>query len=246
MPLEFFIMLSSIAGLKGTVSQSNYAAGNTFQDAFAHWRQAQGLPALTIDVGFVVDIGWTASNPELLRAGKEGGEEEITSQDLMNLIEYHIMSWSNYRDGGASQTNVPPSAQVAIGVGANRSRTALLSHMKAIRASGSPAAGGVTTARKQISLKEKLNAAGNDVVTRSEIMEAALGDKMAQLLLLPRENVHLDDTFASHGVDSLVAVEIRSWVGKELDAKLVVSDILNGQTAIKDVVRHIALNKTVA
>ena len=72
-----------------------------------------------------------------------------------------------------------------------------------------------------------------------------LGDKLAQLLLLPRENVHLDDTFASYGVDSAVAVEIRSWVGKELGGMLVVSEILTRQTTNRDVVKEI-IEKRVA
>jgi NAD(P)-dependent dehydrogenase (short-subunit alcohol dehydrogenase family) len=34
-PLDFFTMLSSVSGLVGQLGQSNYAAGNTFLDAFA-------------------------------------------------------------------------------------------------------------------------------------------------------------------------------------------------------------------
>lgn len=33
--LDFFIMLSSLSGIVGSRGQANYAAGNTFQDAFA-------------------------------------------------------------------------------------------------------------------------------------------------------------------------------------------------------------------
>jgi len=50
-------MLSSIAGITGNPSQSNYAAGNTFKDALAHHRIPQGLPALGIDGGIVTLVG---------------------------------------------------------------------------------------------------------------------------------------------------------------------------------------------
>jgi NAD(P)-dependent dehydrogenase (short-subunit alcohol dehydrogenase family) len=42
--LDFFILLSSSAGILGSFSQGNYCAGNTFQDAFARFRAGLGLP----------------------------------------------------------------------------------------------------------------------------------------------------------------------------------------------------------
>lgn len=52
--LEFFICLSSVSGIMGRAAQSNYAAGNCFQDAFA---QAHvGHPHtqyISIDVGAI-------------------------------------------------------------------------------------------------------------------------------------------------------------------------------------------------
>ena len=232
-------MLSSVAGIQGGASQSNYAAGNTFQDAFAHWRRAQGLPALAIDIGYVADVGWTASNADLRRVAQEHRQTPITSQELMTLIEYHVTSWFEISERGGSSNFTAPSAQVAVGLSENLPESALFSHIKASRARVSPAAGSLTQSAKQDSVKVKLDAVGNDKIALGDIIETVLADKLAQLLLLPRENVRLDDTFASHGVDSLVAVEIRSWVGKELEGKLVVSEILTGQATIKDVVKEI-------
>lgn len=55
--LDFFTMLSSISGIVGTAGQTNYCAGNSFQDAFALYRHSLGLPAHTIDLGIVEDVG---------------------------------------------------------------------------------------------------------------------------------------------------------------------------------------------
>lgn len=49
--LEFFVMFGSAGSVIAAPGQGNYAAGNAFLDAFAYYRQAQGLPALTIGWG---------------------------------------------------------------------------------------------------------------------------------------------------------------------------------------------------
>jgi acyl carrier protein len=59
--LEFFVMFGSAGSVIASPGQGNYAAANAFLDAFAHYRQAQGLPALTIgwgpwSVGMVEDL----------------------------------------------------------------------------------------------------------------------------------------------------------------------------------------------
>jgi NAD(P)-dependent dehydrogenase (short-subunit alcohol dehydrogenase family) len=55
--LDFFVMLSSSSGIAGTRGQANYAAGNTFLDALAHYRVSCGLKAVSINVGPVLVTG---------------------------------------------------------------------------------------------------------------------------------------------------------------------------------------------
>ncbi len=61
LPLDFFILYSSIASLLGSPGQGNYSAANTFLDTLAHYRQSQGLPAMSINWSPWAEAGMAAN-----------------------------------------------------------------------------------------------------------------------------------------------------------------------------------------
>ena len=63
MDLDIFMMHSSVASVFGNYCQTNYAAGNAFEDSFAHYRKSLGLPAQTINWG-ALEVGM-GSDPRL-------------------------------------------------------------------------------------------------------------------------------------------------------------------------------------
>ncbi|XP_062585462.1 uncharacterized protein LOC134247147 [Saccostrea cucullata] len=70
MDLDYFVMHSSIVSLLGNKSQTNYAAGNAFMDAFAYYRRSTGRAAQVINWG-------------LLAVGM-GADQNIQSVNAMN------------------------------------------------------------------------------------------------------------------------------------------------------------------
>lgn len=227
--LDFFVMLSSICGLVGNPSQSNYAAGNTFQDALAHHRVSLGLPALTIDVGKVVDVGWVSQNMGVVNRDFMEVTTDIRTKDLTALIEYHV------RTKGTEHNTIP--AQVAVGIVGGPASDARFLHIDASL---------MATSKNQEShdqtqsVESQIAAAGHDIMKVSSVILEAFKQKLGRLLALKVEDVHDDDTIMKHGVDSLVAVEIRNWLRKEIGANVTVFEILNGKVSIREMVDSIA------
>ncbi|MFI1913834.1 SDR family NAD(P)-dependent oxidoreductase [Nocardia sp. NPDC020380] len=81
LPLDLFIMYSSVAGLLGSPGQANYAAANAALDALAWRRRADGLPALSVAWGPFAEVGMAASQPGLLDRLAQRGFPALTVAD---------------------------------------------------------------------------------------------------------------------------------------------------------------------
>jgi acyl transferase domain-containing protein/NADPH:quinone reductase-like Zn-dependent oxidoreductase/short-subunit dehydrogenase/acyl carrier protein len=66
LPLDFFVLYSSVTTLIGNPGQANYVAANAYLEALARQRWAQGLPALAVCWGAIGDTGYLARESEVL------------------------------------------------------------------------------------------------------------------------------------------------------------------------------------
>ncbi|KOV69854.1 hypothetical protein ADK64_04005, partial [Streptomyces sp. MMG1121] len=89
MNLSAFVLFSSAAGVIGGPGQGNYSAANAFLDAFAQWRRAQGLAAVSLAWGLWAESGGmiaTMSESDQARMSR-GGVLPLASEDGMALLD---------------------------------------------------------------------------------------------------------------------------------------------------------------
>ncbi|MBA3470567.1 MAG: SDR family NAD(P)-dependent oxidoreductase [Herpetosiphonaceae bacterium] len=90
--LDFFVLFSSAASILGSPGQASYAAANAFQDALAHYRRTQGLPATTINWGPWAEIGQAAAQDNRGARLETQGVLSLTRRQGLELFSLLVQS----------------------------------------------------------------------------------------------------------------------------------------------------------
>jgi hypothetical protein len=217
--MDFFIMESSVSGIIGNATQAAYAAGNTFLDSFARYRGRMGLPATTIDLGAISDVGYLATNPELKDAMQRQGFELIDKKTLMNLIRFAI---ENPKRPASLSQSVTGLGSWNEGNSLESLSLPLFAHFRSLTSrtpSDTEASGSANQPRKSLRKAKTLEDA-------AELITVALIDKIASRAGVGVEHVNVRNPISDYGIDSLVAVEIRNWISKDLGSTVPILELL--------------------
>lgn len=227
--LNFFIILSSFAGVFGNRGQANYAAAGAYEDAFAHYRRSLGLKAVAIDLGIMREVGVLATGAA--NASRDLKDWEIPfgirQIELHALIRKIIASEANDDDDVGAQ--VLTGFATGGGVAAANIRRPFYfddPRFSVLEMTGQRSQDGSgADADATVSLKAQLSAA-KTVEAACEAVTVCLVDKVAAMMQTSVEEIDSGRRLHSFGVDSLVAVEVRNWLTKEANADVTVFDIL--------------------
>ncbi|KIW12217.1 hypothetical protein PV08_09493 [Exophiala spinifera] len=226
--LDFFIILSSFAGVFGNRGQANYAAAGAFEDAFAHYRRSLGLRAVSIDLGIMRDVGVLATGSATGSRDLKDWEEPfgIRQTDLHALIRKIMESETAGDDSVEAQilTGFATGGGVAA-AGIRRPFYYDDPRFSVLEWTGHREGGAANSEDAQLSLKARLSSAVS-VEGAYEAATQGIVEKVASMMQTSAQEVDSSRPLHSYGVDSLVAVEIRNWLTKEASADVTVFDIL--------------------
>ena len=98
LPLDFFTMISSLGTVYAFPTQSTYLAANNFLDYFARYRRRCGLPASTVSLGFISDLGALTQDAVTVNLVGRNKCQTITGSQVLRMLEPAFMSHSDHHD----------------------------------------------------------------------------------------------------------------------------------------------------
>ena len=181
----------------------------------------------SIDIGFVEGEGYTADNEAAADFVRRQGLTSYRLQEFLVTVEEAIK-----RPVGAT----PAEAQLLCGISradpASSSQEATLqrpdlkfSHIWKKGAASQDQRTSATSAG-QIDVQARLRSC-TSAPEASEMILQAIKAKLARLLAVPAEDILVDRSVASHGMDSLVAVELRNWILAFLEAHVQTFELMS-------------------
>ena len=202
--LDFFVLFSSGAAVWGGAGQSLYAAGNAFLDALAHHRSSAGLPALAIDWGVWSEggIGTDEDRARLRTLGVLG----MPTSEALDAFESLLAS------DAVQRTVTRMDWQRFAPVYSARRRRRLLDDLVA------PAEDVVVAEGELARLRELPFAAARDAV--ADLVRSAAASVLG---FASPEELDTSRGFATLGMDSLSAVDLRRRLVARLGAELPVT-----------------------
>ncbi|KAL8853081.1 MAG: hypothetical protein Q9221_002112 [Calogaya cf. arnoldii] len=235
--MDFFIMLSSYAGIIGGVGQSNYACGNTYQDALARHRVAHGEKAVALDLGVIESVGIVSEHADLAGFLQQTGHEGLGETELHALLEYYCNPDLPVQTSDGSQVitslELPSVLRAKNLVEQQWMSRPMSRQLWQIR---SPATGtqlGATgdATDPTVVLRQRLTS-GVSMEEASNIICDLIRTKVSRMLAIDEESIDMEKPMHTDGVDSLTAIELRNWFAKAIGSDIAVFNILgNGSMA---------------
>ncbi len=215
LPLDFFVLFSSVASVLGSPGQANYAAGNAFLDAIAHARRSQGLPATAINWG-----PWSGSG-----MAAEAGRDASVKQRGMALIEPEA---GLELLGQLITSGRPQVAAMDVRWGdmlklLGSRRPALLEELAG---EVQEAGGDVGASRVDHAFRQKLASA--DAATRQTLVQDYIRQELARIMGIEPASLETDQPLSSFGLDSLLALELKNNLEGRLDFTLPMAKLMEG------------------
>ncbi|PMB64476.1 Nonribosomal peptide synthetase 14 [Beauveria bassiana] len=244
-PLEFFVMLSSLASVIGNSGQSNYNAGNMYCCSLASNRRNRGLAGSAIDIGKIVGIGYVSRNQRAVISLRSHKFQPISEPMFHQMFIQAVISG---RPDSGRQSVLSAGMQKRLGLSAEDSSPPLwlgnprFSHMKWESEQLSSEEDG--SAVSSIPIQHILKTAADEADAKKALC-IAFTNRLAKILQMSTNSINIQKPLVDVGIDSLIAVEVRSWFLKELNVDVPVLKVIGGASVCdicSDVLAKLSLN----
>lgn len=239
-PLDFFVLFGSIISVCGRHGQSNYAAANSFLDAFTLYRRQKGLPSAVLSLGGVGDIGYVSQEPQMLHLMRAAGICILNEQDVMNGLERAIRQCFMPPETSTDSENTRMATPLLVGLGVpgqsmggkfkplwtRDARFSGYSHIEATRHA-------VSSSTEKSKIRQFMSlVADNAEILHGNEAEDTLTEEVCRLMTMYTaeiQNLQNSDKL-QFPIDSLMSIEIRNWIRHHVELEISLPDISKAKT----------------
>lgn len=233
--LDFFVLLSSLSGIYGSIGQSNYAGGCAFQDALARYRVNQGEKAISLDLGWMRNIGIVAETAAYQQNRQTAGDMmPIDDIELLGLLDVYCDPDCAPDVAGSNRGQllvgaVTPAACLARGVDPpTLALRPMFAGFRMVLRDGL-VEGGSGEGGGAIDFAALFRSA-DSFEDRVGVVVLGMSTKLARAMSIAVDDVQPSRQLSDYGVDSLMGVELRNWIAKEFKANVAVFEIMGSST----------------
>lgn len=217
MPLDFFVLFSSVAAMLGSPGQGNYAAGNAALDALAHYRHSRGLPATSINWGPWAGSGMAGDTFD--DADRQAGIQS-RGMDLLPAGP-GLKLMADLVAAGTVQTTVMDVYWDALLRLLGSRRLSSLDDLAAEHGDGD--SGGSAVDQEFLGRLGESEPAGRVLLVRDYIQA-----ELARIMSFEPDQLDVDQPLTAFGLDSLMALELKNNLESRLAFTLPMAKLLEG------------------
>jgi hypothetical protein len=249
--LDFFLLMSSISGIVGTATESNYCAANGFLDAFAQALGARGIPVVSLGLGMVSEVGYLHENSEIEALLLRRGIQPLNEAEFLQVVDLTLLSAKREYKYCSSLSQLSSPSHILTGMESSRIRELRnqefdVSHGVARDPRASILA---TVFEAQFERPDESHELSSALATASWMKDIPPGrltalkqeadapslsaavlkltkKSFSTIILLSADQIDENKRLMDYGVDSMIASEFRTWFWTAFTVDVPFLDIL--------------------